>query len=502
MLTTCHWESGSFITDQSTQIENRKLCAWNEDSFPIITKDWLSVCFKTKKAQSCVWKYLALIYQGINWECYTFPTCSLCHFRGEMTNSSKECDFTDIDRLAETLRLGISIPTFILGLVLNALALSVFCCFWKKQTKTSVYMINLALADVLLLLSLPLKLYYSSTKAPGLLCSFIESLYFINTYGSIFIIVCITVDRYICIRHPFEGRANQSPKWAFLICCIIWTVTWLFSITMYVSPKENYLKCFRNMSEKAWSIPVIVSVEVVGFLIPLVVIVFCSAQNIMILLNHKSQAKKKVEGSGSLRVIIINLVVFMVCFTPVHLAICLQFLVKHHMIVDCSKKQTISLFIQVSMIFANLNCCLDAIFYYFAAEEFREKIHLKNVIELCPVFKPRATRWNCLWWKNILPRVPLASQDADSIIPEITVGWPWPWQGGCRREKDNVFPVNVNLFHIIFPFKDERRKNVRKKNQHYQSDRATPKEALALTVSTKCERLARGKLPRSLECHL
>ncbi|NXW30760.1 GPR55 protein, partial [Phaetusa simplex] len=309
-----------------------------------------------------------------------------------MTNSSGECNFTDIDRLAKTLQLGISIPTFILGLVLNALALSMFCCFWKKQTKTSVYMINLALADILLILSLPLKLYYSTTKAPGLLCSFIESLYFVNMYGSIFIIVCITVDRYICIKHPFEGRANQSPKWAILSCCFIWAVTWLYSSPMYIFQEKKYLKCFYNMSEQvAWSAPVIVSLEIFGFLIPLTVMVFCSAQNILILLNHKSQAKKKVEGSGSLRVIIINLVVFLVCFTPIHLAICLQCLVRQHVIVDCSLKRSISFFIQVSMILANLNCCLDAVFYYFAAKEFREKTHLKKVIELCPFFKPRAT---------------------------------------------------------------------------------------------------------------
>uniref|UniRef100_A0A8C3PKY8 G protein-coupled receptor 55 n=1 Tax=Calidris pygmaea TaxID=425635 RepID=A0A8C3PKY8_9CHAR len=288
-----------------------------------------------------------------------------------MTNSSTECDFTEIDRLANTLRLGISIPTFILGLVLNALALYMFCCFWKKHTKTSVYMINLALADVLLLLSLLLKLHYSYTKAPRLLCSFIQSLYFVNMYGSIFIIVCITVDRYICIRHPFEGRANRSTKWAILNCCVIWVVAWICSSPMYVHDEKNPLKCFHNLSRQgAWSTPYIVSVEIFGFLIPLAVMVFCSAQNILILLNHKSQDKKKVEGSGSLRVIIINLVVFLVCFTPVHLAICLQYLVRQDVIENCSQKKSISLFIQVSMILANLNCCLDAIFYYFAAKEF------------------------------------------------------------------------------------------------------------------------------------
>ncbi|NXE38080.1 GPR55 protein, partial [Ptilorrhoa leucosticta] len=307
-----------------------------------------------------------------------------------MTNNSGNCSFTAIDNLAWTIQLGISIPTFILGLVLNTLALSMFCHFWRKQTRTSVYMINLVLADVLLLLSLPLKLYFSVTKVPGLLCSFIQAPYYINTYTSIFIIVCITVDRYICIRNPFEGRANQSPKWAIVICCLIWAVACICSTPTYVYHKKDLITCFHNMSDQMWSVPFIVSVEIFGFLIPLVVMVFCSAQTIWILLNHKSQTKKNVEENGCLRVIVINLVVFLVCFTPIHLGICLQCLVRQHVIVDCSLKQAISLFLQVSMTFANLNCCLDAIFYYFAAKEFHKKTHLKKVIELCPLFKPCA----------------------------------------------------------------------------------------------------------------
>ncbi|XP_023789282.1 G-protein coupled receptor 55 [Cyanistes caeruleus] len=328
-----------------------------------------------------------------------------------MTNTSDNCSFTAVDSLAWTVQLGISIPTFILGLVLNSLALSVFCCFWRKQTKTSVYMINLALADVLLLLSLPPKLYYSVTTVPGLLCSFIQAPYFVNTYTSIFIIVCITVDRYICIRHPFEGRANQSPRWALLICGFIWAVAWICSSPIYVFHKKEPIKCFHNMSAQTWSVPFIVSVEIFGFLIPLVVMVFCSAQTIWILLNHKTQDKKSVEESGSLRVIVINLVVFLVCFTPVHLGICLQCLVKQQVIVGCTVRQTISLFLQVSMTFANLNCCLDAIFYYFAAKEFCKKAQLKRVIELCPVFNPCAVSWHCRHWESS------PCQDTDCATP-------------------------------------------------------------------------------------
>ncbi|NWI38104.1 GPR55 protein, partial [Picathartes gymnocephalus] len=307
-----------------------------------------------------------------------------------MTKSSENCSFTAIDSLAWTVQLGLSIPTFILGLVLNSLALVVFCCFWRKQTKTSVYMISLALADVLLLLSLPAKLYYSVTPAPGLLCSFIQAPYFVNTYTSIFIIVCITVDRYIGIRYPFEGRANQSPRWAVLICCFIWAVAWVCSSPIYAFHRKESIKCFHNMSDQTWSVPFIVSVEIFGFLMPLAVMVFCSAQTIWILLKRKTQAEEEVEERSSLRVIIMNLVVFLVCFTPVHLGICLQCLVRQHIIQGCRMKQSISLFLQVSMTFANLNCCLDAIFYYFAAKEFCKKTHLKRLIGLCPGFKPCA----------------------------------------------------------------------------------------------------------------
>ncbi|NXT73451.1 GPR55 protein, partial [Zapornia atra] len=291
-----------------------------------------------------------------------------------MTNSSRKCDFTDIDNLAATLRFSMSIPTFIIGLVFNILALFIFCYRWEKQTRTSVYVINLAIADVLLLLSLPFKMHYSSTEAPGVLCASIQFLYFINTYVSVYTIVGITVDRYICIKYPFIGRAHQSPKPAVCYCIVIWVLTAAFSSSMYAFHSKDHMKCF-NMSDQAWNTPLIASVEILGFVFPLTVMVFCSAQNIQVLRNLTGEARR---SESSLRVIM-NLVVFLVCFTPVHLAIFLQCLVRQHMIPDCILQRNISLFIQVSMIVANFNCCLDAIFYYFAGARFRKNINLSTV---------------------------------------------------------------------------------------------------------------------------
>ncbi|XP_006268631.1 G-protein coupled receptor 55 [Alligator mississippiensis] len=298
------------------------------------------------------------------------------------SNYSQECLFTQVDTFMMSFQFAVSIPTFILGLILNSLGLWVFCCCWKKWTESSIYMVNLALIDLLLLISLPFKMYYSTQdrgqEQKGPWCAFIDSLYFVNIYGSIFTIVCISVDRYIAIKHPFKAKVFRSRRKALMVCGIIWVTVWLCSLPVFVSHPSDKVKCFHNLSDNVWSTPIIVSVEVFGFLIPMTVMVYCSAQIILTLQNRTQGEENWAEQVACMRVIAVNLIVFLISFTPAHLGILLQFLVRQHIIVDCSMKQKISLFIQVSMMLANINCCLDAIGYYFITKEFREK-NLKNL---------------------------------------------------------------------------------------------------------------------------
>ncbi|XP_006258111.1 G-protein coupled receptor 55 [Alligator mississippiensis] len=297
------------------------------------------------------------------------------------TSNFKECSFIHVDTIIKSLQQAIYIPTFALGLILNLLALLVFCCFQKKWIESSIYMINLVLADLLLLFSLPFKMSDVKQGPQGLLCHFLESLYFVNMYGSIFIAACISFDRYFAIRHPFKARVFRSPRMAGIACFCVWVLVWLGSIPIYKSNHSGKFRCFHNMSDNTWQTSVIVSVEIFGFLIPLTVMVYCSIQIIQTLLRHKTEGKEWTEQFACIRTIAANLIVFVVCFTPFHLGIFLQFLVRKHVIMDCNTKQHISLFIQVAMCIANINCCLDAICYYFAAKEFRKKGDFRLLIK-------------------------------------------------------------------------------------------------------------------------
>ncbi|XP_053316410.1 G-protein coupled receptor 55-like [Spea bombifrons] len=298
-----------------------------------------------------------------------------------MIGNHSHCSFSDVNAIVNKLQLVIYIPTFITGSILNVVALWVFCFSMKRRTEVSIYLMNLAILDLLLLLSLPFKMYFSQQNTTGYrsLCSFVESLYFTNMYGSIYTIALISLDRYIAIKHPFWSKLFRSPKKTATICIFIWLFVWSVSACVFTFDfgKEK-VRCFHNMSDHVWSSANIISVEVFGFLIPLMVMLFCSIQTIRALLIHKPYSIQFEElRIIIIRIVVSNLVVFLLSFLPPHVGIFLQFLVRQNVISECSSKKNISLLVQLTLCLTNVNCCLDAICYYFSVKEFRSK-YLRN----------------------------------------------------------------------------------------------------------------------------
>uniref|UniRef100_A0A672MX30 G protein-coupled receptor 55 n=1 Tax=Sinocyclocheilus grahami TaxID=75366 RepID=A0A672MX30_SINGR len=286
-----------------------------------------------------------------------------------MTN----CSTKDVDTLTQKLDLVIYVPVLVFGLALNIAALVVFCRLLRKWTESSIYMTNLALMDLLLLLQLPFKMHAAHHKwaeDTKLFCSFLESLYFVAMYGSIYTIVCIAIDRYIAINHPFRAKQVRSKKNALIVCIFIWVFVMAMTSPIYTfrEKKMGNFTCFHGFSKNGWSTGIIVCLEVFGFLLPAAVLVACSIQSVRTLKASKNSDHKRQAG---VRIIYSSLAAFLVPFTPCHVAIFLQYLVRNGFISDCKQQKNIALFIQVSINIANVTCCLDALCYYFIAKEVR-----------------------------------------------------------------------------------------------------------------------------------
>ncbi|XP_075999599.1 putative P2Y purinoceptor 10 [Genypterus blacodes] len=118
---------------------------------------------------------------------------------------------------------------FIPGLLLNTTALWVLCRHISKQSKAVIFMVNLALADLAHVLSLPLRIYYYFThmwpfgRSVCLICFYLK---YLNMYASIAFLVCISVQRCVFLHKPFTARRWRK-RYDLFISALVWLVVGL-----------------------------------------------------------------------------------------------------------------------------------------------------------------------------------------------------------------------------------------------------------------------------------
>ncbi|XP_019739824.1 putative P2Y purinoceptor 10 isoform X2 [Hippocampus comes] len=131
---------------------------------------------------------------------------------------------TEWEELMNKLYTYFYLLLFIPGLLLNTMALWVLCRHIRKKTKTVIFMINLALADLIHILSLPLRIYYYLTHtwpfghSVCLLCFYLK---YLNMYAAIGFLVCISVQRCVFLLDPFYTRKWRS-RYDLVISIAVW----------------------------------------------------------------------------------------------------------------------------------------------------------------------------------------------------------------------------------------------------------------------------------------
>ncbi|KAM3932736.1 G-protein coupled receptor 55-like [Leptodactylus fuscus] len=282
----------------------------------------------------------------------------------------------NIEPSVELFQVIIYIPTFIFGLTFNMIALWMLFFRVKKWMETTTYMTTLIVFDSLLLVSLPFKIKaYKDGEAWKLgsgFCTFLESLYFVNMYGSIFISMCICLDRYIAIQFPFYSKVLRSPKKATIICILVCVIVWGASSGFLFQLRGNdTLHCFYGFSGRTWrNVGLVITLEVV-FLLSTILITFCTV-HILLILRKKTKNNLYCASGGqekSSKILLANLLIFLFSFGPFHLSLLLYFLVKNDYISEVYMNP-LRIFIQVSLCIANTNCFLDGVCYYCVIKEF------------------------------------------------------------------------------------------------------------------------------------
>ncbi|XP_032888158.1 G-protein coupled receptor 55-like [Amblyraja radiata] len=283
---------------------------------------------------------------------------------------------TTDSEFVKTFQYVVHIPTFALGLVINSTALWILCFRLKNWTESMIYMTNLIFSDLLLLFSLPFKMHAFQKSGEWHLgprfCEFVESLYFVNTYGTILLIMLISLDRYIAIRYPILARTLRSPQKAAVACTVLWLCVWSASIPNYFQKSPTTHQCFMGFDE-FWKRADIPLTMLALFAIAALAVIFCSVR-IIRTLRRVVEEREEINMSTSMKIISSNLVTFLLCFTPYHVAM-LLYLLARKCYMPVEYQAPLRVFLQVSQCLATTNCCLDAMYYYLIIKEFWKSKH-------------------------------------------------------------------------------------------------------------------------------
>ncbi|XP_059846783.1 proteinase-activated receptor 3-like isoform X1 [Hypanus sabinus] len=263
----------------------------------------------------------------------------------------------------------------IIGLPANGLALLVLATKVRRVPST-IFLMNLATADLLLILVLPFKIHYHFQGNNWIfgeaLCRTMTAFFYGNMYCSILLLTFISVDRYFALVHPFYSRRFRDNRSAVAICSILWTIV-AFSVLPFLLQRQvypiqdlNIKACHDALPESmnsGYFFYYFVCLVVVEFLIPCLVTVFCYVSVIKTLMSNDRKYVKAV------RAIILTLIIYVVCFTPSKIILLIHYS-EYHLMHSSGLYLYYIIFLELS----TLNNCIDPFIFYYFSVEFRGKV--------------------------------------------------------------------------------------------------------------------------------
>ncbi|XP_022048883.1 probable G-protein coupled receptor 34 [Acanthochromis polyacanthus] len=296
------------------------------------------------------------------------------------TDSQHTC--VDYDALQIPLAVLYSI-IFVLGLAGNLVALWVFFCVHSKKNSVRVFLINVAFADLLLVVCLPFRILYHSQgniwSLDPTLCKVVGNAFYMNMYISITLLGLISIDRYMKF-HRSAGMQHRlkSTRWSAALCAFVWTASFTLSLVLMMSKNHSHTdRCFhyKLLHNARWKAYINIFVVVVFWLVFIALMV--SYGKIALKLLKVSQDKPDLPNashySRTARKSFFILFLFTVCFVPYHMV--RVFYIKTQITdTSCYWRGVADKANEVALLFSALNSCLDPVMFFLLSSSVRKEV--------------------------------------------------------------------------------------------------------------------------------
>ncbi|XP_073341683.1 C-C chemokine receptor type 4 [Pagrus major] len=282
---------------------------------------------------------------------------------------------------------------FLIGLLGNSLVIWVITCGARLRSMTDVCLLNLAVADLLLVCSLPFLAHQARDQwlFGDAMCKIVLGVYQIAFYCGIFFISLMSIDRYLAVVHAVYAMRARTRFFGLIAAAITWVAGFLASFPdlVFLSEKSrgNITHCFpaypgadsenRGLANSHfWRVFSLFKMNILGLFIPFVIMGFCYSQIVWRLLYSQSSKKQAI------RLVLVVVAVFFCCWIPYNIASFFSALELLQVYTECESSKAIRLALQVTEAVAYSHSCLNPILYVFVGEKFRR--HLLRLINRTP----------------------------------------------------------------------------------------------------------------------
>ncbi|XP_054471654.1 C-X-C chemokine receptor type 1 [Anoplopoma fimbria] len=272
------------------------------------------------------------------------------------------------------------IVVFVLSLVGNSVVVYVVCCMKKGRGSTDIYLMHLAVADLLFCLTLP---FWAVNANSGwifgnFLCKLLSGFQEASVYSGVFLLACISVDRHFAIVRATRVRPSQRVL-VKVVCAVVWLVASMLSLPVAIQKESMSAEdlgqniCYENLTGKSsdrWRVTLRVLRHTVGFFLPLVVMAFCYGWIVVTLCHARNQQKHK-----AIRVILAVVIAFILCWLPYNITILIDTLIRGETLAEtCETRYIVSVMLDVTQVLAFMHCAVNPVLYAFIGEKFRNQL--------------------------------------------------------------------------------------------------------------------------------
>lgn len=310
---------------------------------------------------------------------------------GNTTNSTQVCVKIGESVFSDVL-MSVYILAFIFGLIFNVLTV---CPIWQqnqRQNILGIFLLNLAISDILFLFTIPLWINYYHNDHHWSLgvssCGVAGFFYYSNMYISIFLLCCISVDRCLVITQPLKSKSYRTPRYAWTQCAAVYVVVVALHIMVlfYDDLKDahddtnNQDRCYETYPMKR-PVALFNLIRVgIGFLLPLLVLAVSYWKVLATVgqspgLNAQTKRKVRLLSFGVIGI-------FSVCFAPYHILLLTRSLV-FYLSNDtnpggsyCKFEDQMHFIFSCTLALSSLNCVVDPVLYVLVSNGVKEELKM------------------------------------------------------------------------------------------------------------------------------